>query len=56
MNSAAPGAIDTPMLRGALEQFGYTAKDYAPQLSHLNRFGRAEEIDLKVSKNLLFKI
>lgn len=44
VNSVAPGAIDTPMLRGALEQFGHTAEEYAPQLSLLNRFGRADEI------------
>jgi glucose 1-dehydrogenase len=44
VNSVAPGAIDTPMLRGALEQFGLDADEYAPQLSLLNRFGQAEEI------------
>lgn len=44
INSVAPGAIDTPMLRGALEQFGFTEEDYAPQLSLLNRFGQPEEI------------
>jgi NAD(P)-dependent dehydrogenase (short-subunit alcohol dehydrogenase family) len=44
VNSVAPGAIDTPMLRGALEQFGFTAEEYAPQLSLLNRFGQAGEI------------
>lgn len=44
VNSVAPGAIDTPMLRGALEQFGFTAEEYAPQLSLLNRFGQADEI------------
>jgi NAD(P)-dependent dehydrogenase (short-subunit alcohol dehydrogenase family) len=44
VNSVAPGAIDTPMLRSALEQFGLSAEEYAPQLSLLNRFGRAEEI------------
>lgn len=44
VNSVAPGAIDTPMLRGALEQFGFTAEEYAPQLSLLNRFGQSEEI------------
>ncbi|MFD1851533.1 SDR family NAD(P)-dependent oxidoreductase [Oceanobacillus bengalensis] len=44
VNSVAPGAIDTPMLRGALEQFGYTEEEYAPQLSLLNRFGQANEI------------
>ena len=32
VNSVAPGAIDTPMLRGALEQFGLTEEEYAPQL------------------------
>jgi glucose 1-dehydrogenase len=32
------------MLRSALEQFGLSAEEYAPQLSLLNRFGRAEEI------------
>jgi glucose 1-dehydrogenase len=44
VNSVAPGAIDTPMLRGALEQFGFTEAEYAPQLSLLNRFGQAGEI------------
>lgn len=44
VNTVAPGAIDTPMLRGALEQFGFTAEEYAPQLSLLNRFGQPEEI------------
>lgn len=44
VNSVAPGAIDTPMLRGALEQFGFTEEEYAPQLSLLNRFGQPREI------------
>lgn len=44
VNSVAPGAIDTPMLRGALEQFGLDEETYAPQLSLLNRFGQADEI------------
>ncbi len=30
VNSVAPGAIDTPMLRGALEQFNLNEEDYAP--------------------------
>lgn len=29
INSVAPGAIDTPMLRGALEQFGFDPGEYA---------------------------
>lgn len=44
VNTVAPGAIDTPMLRGALEQFGFTEEEYAPQLSLLNRFGQPNEI------------
>lgn len=44
VNSVAPGAIDTPMLRGALDQFGLTEEEYAPQLSLLNRFGQPGEI------------
>ncbi|WP_156290569.1 SDR family NAD(P)-dependent oxidoreductase [Oceanobacillus salinisoli] len=44
VNTVAPGAIDTPMLRGALEQFGLKEEEYAPQLSLLNRFGKPREI------------
>jgi len=44
VNSVAPGTIDTPMLRGAIEQFGLTPEEYAPLLSLLNRFGEAREI------------
>ena len=44
INSVAPGAIDTPMLRGALEQFGFDPAAYAKQLSMLGRFANAEEV------------
>lgn len=44
VNSVAPGAIDTPMLRGALEEFGLDEASYAPQLSLLERFGQPTEI------------
>ena len=44
VNSVAPGAIDTPILRGALEEFGLDEESYAPQLSLLERFGKPEEI------------
>lgn len=44
VNSVAPGAIDTPMLRGALEQFGFDPDEYAKQLSMINRFAQPEEV------------
>jgi NAD(P)-dependent dehydrogenase (short-subunit alcohol dehydrogenase family) len=44
VNSVAPGAVDTPMLRGALEEFGLDEESYAPQLSLLNRFAQPREI------------
>ena len=44
VNSVAPGAVDTPVLRGALEQFGLDPDTYAPQLSLLNRFADPREI------------
>ena len=44
INTIAPGAIDTPMLRGALEQFGFDPITYAKQLSMLGRFAQADEV------------
>lgn len=44
VNSVAPGAVDTPMLRGALVQFGLDPDEYPKQLSVLERFAQAEEI------------
>lgn len=44
INSVAPGAVDTPMLRGAIEQFGLDPVEYPKQLSVLERFAQPEEI------------
>lgn len=44
VNAVLPGAIDTPMLRGALETTGFTEADFAPALSLFGRFGRPEEV------------
>lgn len=44
VNTVAPGAIDTPLLRGALEQFGFDPDVYAKQLSMLGRFADASEV------------
>lgn len=44
VNSVAPGAIDTPMLREALIEHNLKEEEYAPQLSLLNRFGQGREI------------
>lgn len=44
VNAVAPGGVDTPMMEGALEQLGMTEKEFAPQLSLLNRFAQPSEI------------
>ncbi|WP_332671968.1 SDR family NAD(P)-dependent oxidoreductase [Aromatoleum sp.] len=44
VNAVAPGAIDTPMLRGALDAMKVSEAEYAPTLSVLNRFGAPTEV------------
>jgi glucose 1-dehydrogenase len=44
VNTVAPGAIDTPMLRGALDRMGGSEAEFAPQLSLLGRFGQPREV------------
>src|SRR3954469_13883028 len=44
VNTVCPGAIDTPMIRGALETVGSTEAEFAPLLSLLGRFGKPEEV------------
>jgi NAD(P)-dependent dehydrogenase (short-subunit alcohol dehydrogenase family) len=44
VNTVCPGAIDTPMIRGALKTVGLTEAEFAPVLSLLGRFGRPEEV------------
>ncbi|MCW1382751.1 glucose 1-dehydrogenase [Novosphingobium sp. KCTC 2891] len=44
VNAVLPGAIDTPMLRGALDASGFTEADFAPALSLFGRFGKPEEV------------
>src|ERR1700754_4775372 len=44
VNTVCPGAIDTPMIRGALETVGLTEAEFAPQISLLGRFGQPQEV------------
>ena len=44
INAICPGAIDTPMLRTAMEQRGRDESEIIGRLSLVGRFGRADEI------------
>lgn len=44
VNAVLPGAIDTPMLRSALDEHGGTEAEWAPALSLLGRFGQPAEV------------
>ena len=44
VNTVCPGAIDTPMIRGALETVGMTEAEFAPLISLLGRFGQPREV------------
>jgi NAD(P)-dependent dehydrogenase (short-subunit alcohol dehydrogenase family) len=44
VNTVCPGAIDTPMIRGALKTAGLTEAEFAPVLSLFGRFGKPEEV------------
>ncbi len=44
VNAICPGAIDTPMLRKAMERRGRDVEDVAGRLSYFGRFGDAHEI------------
>ena len=44
INAVCPGAIDTPMLRAAMERRGRDPQDVADRLSLFGRFGQRDEI------------
>ena len=44
INAICPGAIDTPMLRGAIEKRGRDPQEVADRLSLNGRFGTPDEI------------
>ncbi|HEX6787220.1 MAG TPA: glucose 1-dehydrogenase [Acidimicrobiales bacterium] len=44
INAVCPGAIDTPMLRAAMERRGRTPEEVAGRLSLFGRFGQPDEI------------
>ena len=44
INAICPGAIDTPMLRAAMERRGREPEEVAGRLSLLGRFGQPDEI------------
>ena len=44
INAICPGAIDTPMLRGAMEARGRDPQEVADRLSLMRRFGTVDEI------------
>jgi NAD(P)-dependent dehydrogenase (short-subunit alcohol dehydrogenase family) len=44
VNTVCPGAIDTPMVRGALETVALTEAEFAPVISLFGRFGKPEEV------------
>ena len=44
VNAIAPGSIDTPMLRNAMERRGREESDVLKRLSLIGRFGTVDEI------------